>query len=59
VGRARGAGVGLAKRLMAVTEAALRELGIKVLRLGTNRALPEAIALYRNSGWTEIERLVC
>ena len=49
-------GVGLAKRLMAATEAAARELKIRVLRLDTNRALPEAIALYRNSGWTEIER---
>jgi DNA-binding MarR family transcriptional regulator/N-acetylglutamate synthase-like GNAT family acetyltransferase len=49
-------GLGLAKRLMAATEAAARELEIRVLRLDTNRALPEAIALYRNSGWTEIER---
>ena len=49
-------GLGLAKRLMAATEAAARELNIRVLRLDTNRALPEAIALYRNSGWTEIER---
>ncbi|HXD47057.1 MAG TPA: helix-turn-helix domain-containing GNAT family N-acetyltransferase [Pseudolabrys sp.] len=49
-------GLGLAKRLMAATEATARELRIKVLRLDTNRALPEAIALYRNSGWTEIER---
>src|SRR3569832_79026 len=49
-------GLGLAKRLMAATEAAARELKIRVLRLDTNRALPEAIALYRNSGWTEIER---
>jgi DNA-binding MarR family transcriptional regulator/GNAT superfamily N-acetyltransferase len=49
-------GLGLAKRLMAATEAAARELKIRVLRLDTNRALPEAIALYRHSGWTEIER---
>lgn len=49
-------GLRLAKRLMAATEAAARELKIKVLRLDTNRALPEAIALYRNSGWTEIDR---
>ena len=49
-------GLGLSKRLMEATEAAARELSIKVLRLDTNRALPEAIALYRNSGWTEIER---
>ena len=49
-------GLGLSKRLMEATEAAARELKIKVLRLDTNRALPEAIALYRNSGWTEIDR---
>jgi len=49
-------GLGLSKQLMEATEAAARELSIKVLRLDTNRALPEAIALYRNSGWTEIER---
>ena len=49
-------GLGLSKRLMEATEAAARELKIKVLRIDTNRALPEAIALYRNSGWTEIDR---
>jgi GNAT superfamily N-acetyltransferase len=49
-------GLGLSKQLMEATEAAARDLSIKVLRLDTNRALPEAIALYRNSGWTEIER---
>jgi DNA-binding MarR family transcriptional regulator len=49
-------GFGLARRLMDATEAAARELSIKVLRLDTNRALPEAIALYRKTGWTEIER---
>ncbi|MGN6573203.1 MAG: bifunctional helix-turn-helix transcriptional regulator/GNAT family N-acetyltransferase [Pseudolabrys sp.] len=49
-------GLGLSKRLMEATEAAARDLKIKVLRLDTNRALPEAIALYRNSGWTEIDR---
>jgi DNA-binding MarR family transcriptional regulator/GNAT superfamily N-acetyltransferase len=49
-------GLGLAKRLMEATEAAARDLAIKMLRLDTNRALPEAIALYRNSGWTEIDR---
>ena len=33
-----------------------RELGIGVLRLDTNSALPEAVALYRRSGWSEIPR---
>lgn len=49
-------GLGLAHRLMAAVEDAARSLGITTLRLDTNRALPEAIALYRNSGWTEIDR---
>lgn len=49
-------GLGLARRLMAVTEETARALGIRTLRLDTNRALPEAIAMYRGSGWTEIDR---
>lgn len=49
-------GLGLARRLMAAAEAAARDLGIEVLRLDTNSALPEALALYRRSGWTEIPR---
>lgn len=49
-------GLGLAKRLMAKIEDIACDLGITTLRLDTNRALPEAIALYRNSGWAEIER---
>lgn len=49
-------GLGLARRLMEATEAAARDLSIKVLRLDTNRALPEALQLYRATGWTEIER---
>ena len=49
-------GLGLATRLMARLEEGARDLGIGMLRLDTNSALPEAVALYRNSGWTEIER---
>lgn len=49
-------GLGLAHRLMAAVEDAARSLGITTLRLDTNRALSEAVALYRNAGWTEIER---
>ncbi|WP_274608816.1 hypothetical protein [Vannielia litorea] len=26
------------------------------MRLDTNSALPEAVAMYRNAGWTEIDR---
>ena len=49
-------GRGLARRLMAAAEARARELDIAVLRLDTNRALPEAAALYRRDGWREIAR---
>lgn len=49
-------GLGLARRLMAAAEQAARDLGIATLRLDTQSALPEAAALYRNSGWREIER---
>lgn len=49
-------GLGLAKRLMEEVEATARALGIGTLRLDTNRALSEAVAMYRKAGWTEIER---
>ena len=49
-------GLGVARRLMDAAEATARELSIPVLRLDTNRALPEAMQLYRASGWTEIPR---
>jgi DNA-binding MarR family transcriptional regulator len=49
-------GLGLSRRLMARVEDTARELGLRVLRLDTNRALPEAAQLYRKSGWMEIPR---
>lgn len=49
-------GLGLARRLMTQAETLARELGIRTLRLDTNRQLPEAQQLYRRSGWTEIPR---
>ncbi len=49
-------GLKIARRLMDATEAAARGLGIEVLRLDTNSALPEAVRLYRTTGWTEIPR---
>jgi DNA-binding MarR family transcriptional regulator len=49
-------GLGLAKRLMHDIENAARDLGIRTLRLDTNSALPEALTLYRRSGWVEIDR---
>jgi DNA-binding MarR family transcriptional regulator/N-acetylglutamate synthase-like GNAT family acetyltransferase len=49
-------GLGVARKLMAAAETRARALGIVTLRLDTNSALPEASALYRKSGWREIER---
>lgn len=49
-------GLGLARRLMGAAENAAGRLGIKLLRLDTNSALPEASRLYRSTGWTEIPR---
>lgn len=47
-------GQGLARRLMAAIEAEARMMGYQRLRLDTNSALSEAIALYRGTGWTDI-----
>ncbi|MGO7213505.1 GNAT family N-acetyltransferase [Rhizobium ruizarguesonis] len=49
-------GLGLATRLMTAAENIARELSIKLLRLDTNSALPEATQLYRGTGWSEIDR---
>ncbi|AWL96582.1 DNA-binding MarR family transcriptional regulator [Bradyrhizobium ottawaense] len=51
---ARGLRVG--RRLMDGAESAARELGITLLRLDTNSALPEAGQLYRTTGWRGIPR---
>ena len=49
-------GTGLARQLMARAEAVARELGMTLLRLDTNGALSNAVAIYRHWGWTEIPR---
>lgn len=49
-------GLGLGRRLMDAAEDAARTLGIALLRLDTNSALPEAGQLYRTTGWREIPR---
>ncbi|MDD1536264.1 MULTISPECIES: bifunctional helix-turn-helix transcriptional regulator/GNAT family N-acetyltransferase [unclassified Bradyrhizobium] len=49
-------GLRLGKRLMEAIESTARELGITLLRLDTNSALPEAGQLYRSTGWREIPR---
>ena len=47
-------GIGLGRRLLAELERHARERGVATLRLETNRALREAIALYRASGFEEV-----
>lgn len=47
-------GVGLARRLLGECESRARAHGAHTLRLETNRALTEAIALYRTSGFREV-----
>jgi DNA-binding MarR family transcriptional regulator/GNAT superfamily N-acetyltransferase len=47
-------GLGVGQRLLASLEALARENGVKVLRLETNRALGEAIELYRKAGFEEV-----
>jgi GNAT superfamily N-acetyltransferase len=52
--RARGLGVG--RRLLQELERQARDAGVTIVRLETNHALTEAIALYRRSGYVEVER---
>ena len=49
-------GLGLGRRLLAEAERRAAAAGAPVVRLDTNRSLAEAIALYRSSGYREIER---
>ena len=50
---ARGLGIG--RRLLSELEAATAHSGSEVVRLETNGSLTEAIALYRSSGYVEVE----
>ena len=47
-------GMGLGKRMLVELESRARQHGRRVVRLDTNRALVEAIALYRASGYREV-----
>jgi DNA-binding MarR family transcriptional regulator/GNAT superfamily N-acetyltransferase len=47
-------GLGLGRRLLAELEADAAASGIERVCLGTHRSLPEAISLYRSSGYEEI-----
>jgi len=48
-------GAGVARRLLGELERTAREAGAVVLRLETNRALSEAIALYKRSDYAEVK----
>jgi ribosomal protein S18 acetylase RimI-like enzyme len=47
-------GLGLGRRLLAELEATAAARGVRTLRLETNKALTEAIALYRSAGYREV-----
>lgn len=47
-------GLGLGRRLLAELEARAAARGVRALRLETNRALAEAISLYRSAGYREV-----
>ena len=47
-------GLGFGRRMLSAIESQARELGLTTLRLETNRALTEAIQLYRRSGYVEV-----
>lgn len=51
---ARGLGIG--RRLLGELEQLAREHGAVAVRLDTNRALTEAITMYRSSGYVEVPR---
>jgi GNAT superfamily N-acetyltransferase len=48
-------GLGLGRRILDELERCARQRGVTVLRLETNRALREAIGLYRSAGYDEVE----
>jgi DNA-binding MarR family transcriptional regulator len=47
-------GVGFGRRMLGALEDEARALGFHTLRLETNRALTEAIGLYRSAGYAEV-----
>jgi DNA-binding MarR family transcriptional regulator/GNAT superfamily N-acetyltransferase len=47
-------GLGLGRRLLAELETRAAASGVRTLRLETNRALAEAISLYRSAGYREV-----
>jgi len=49
-------GLGIGARMLAELERRAGRAGARVVRLETNRALAEAISLYRRSGYVEVSR---
>ncbi|MFY1705614.1 bifunctional helix-turn-helix transcriptional regulator/GNAT family N-acetyltransferase [Micromonospora sp. WMMA1923] len=49
-------GLGLGRRLLTELETTATDHGVRLLRLDTNSALPEATALYRSAGYQEVDR---
>jgi DNA-binding MarR family transcriptional regulator/predicted GNAT family N-acyltransferase len=47
-------GLGIGRRMLQALETQARQLGLTRLRLETNKALSEAIALYRSAGFREV-----
>ena len=47
-------GLGISRRILHVLEAKALEIGLRALRLETNRVLVEAQALYRSEGYREV-----
>jgi GNAT superfamily N-acetyltransferase len=47
-------GLGLGRRILAELERSAADHGARVVRLETNRALTEAISLYRSAGYVEV-----
>jgi DNA-binding MarR family transcriptional regulator/N-acetylglutamate synthase-like GNAT family acetyltransferase len=47
-------GLGFGRRMLDALEAEARTLGLRTVRLETNRALAEAIRLYRTAGYEEV-----
>jgi DNA-binding MarR family transcriptional regulator/GNAT superfamily N-acetyltransferase len=47
-------GLGLGRRMLTALESEARKLGMTTLRLETNRALVEAIQLYKRAGYVEV-----
>lgn len=47
-------GLGIGRRMLEALEAEARGLGLRILRLETNRTLEEAIHLYRSAGFRDV-----